>query len=164
MNCNEVRWKLHNYHTDIKRIDQLKEDLKEYRLMDNVKAQVITDMPMGSHNNNASTDKIVDRLDYIQELESELDSLMRTNRAIDSVYLYLREPQRSIIEMRYFLFRNPQDIRQCKYNWLEIAEEVNYSEVYCKKIDSKVIFQIQSKIHDNCIQTVPTQNNCIAIY
>lgn len=147
MNSNEVRWKLHNYHTDIKKIEQLKEDLKEYRLMDGVGAQVITDMPT-CHSNASVVERISERQDYMVEMENELDGRMRVKRAIDDIYLYLKEPHRSIIEMRYFLLRNPNDVRQFKFNWLEIAEEVNYSEAYCKEIDSKVILQIQNRIHE----------------
>jgi hypothetical protein len=155
MNANEVRWKLHNYHTDIKRIQQLKDDLKEYRLMDGIGAQIISDMP-SSHNNTSIVEKMGDRIDYIRNLENELDSLMRVKRAIDYVYLYLKEPARTIIEMRYFLFPKPEDIRQRKYNWAEIAVETNYSEAYCKEVDCKVVLQIQNKVHE-ISYILPTQ-------
>jgi hypothetical protein len=147
LNTNGVRWKLHNYYTDEKLIEQLKEDLKEYRLMDGIKAQIITDMPT-SHSNTSIVERIGDKIDYIRSMENDLDGLMRVKRAIDYVYMYLKEPARSIIEMRYFITPQPQDIRQRKYNWAEIATEVNYSEDYCKEIDCKVILQIQTKIHE----------------
>jgi hypothetical protein len=146
MNTNEIRWRLHNYYTDSKKIEQLKLDLKEYRLRDGVKAQMLSDMPKGD--GISSEDRLISRIDYIRDLESELDSLMRVKRAIDSIYLYLKDPQLSIIEMRYFITPEINDIRQRKYNWKEIADEVKYSEDYCKEIDGKVVFQIQNKIHE----------------
>lgn len=156
MNNNEIRWKLHNYYTDIKIMEQLKSDLKEYRLMDGIKAQVITDMPV-CYSSSSKIESVLEKeythkgdklelMEYIKALEEELDGMMKMKRAIDSVYLYLQEPKRTIIEMRYFLLSNPADVRQRKYNWLQIAEEVNYSEDYCKEIDCKVILQIQNKI------------------
>lgn len=154
MTTNEVRWKLHSYYADKERIENLKNDLKEYRLMDGIGSQTITDMPV-SHSNASIVEKMVVRIDYIREMENELDGLMRTKRAIDQVYLYLKEPDRSIIEMRYFLLRNSKDVRKMKYNWLEISEEVNYSEAYCKEIDCKVILQIQNKLH-NLSYILPT--------
>lgn len=145
MNANTVRWKLHNYYADLKRIEQLKNDLREYRLMDGVGAQVITDMPT-CHSNASVVERICERLDYIRELENELDDYMRVKRAIDSVYMYLQEPARTIIEMRYFIMPCPEDVRQRKYSWQEIAKEVKYSEAYCKEIDSKVVLQILNKL------------------
>lgn len=145
MNTNEVRWKLHNYHTDSKKINELKLDLKEYRLMDGVKAQVLSNMPRGESID--ADDKVISRIEYIRELENELDQLMRIKRAIDSIYLYLKDPQLSIIEMRYFITPEINDIRQRKYNWKEIAEETKYTEAYCKEIDGQVVLQIQSKIN-----------------
>lgn len=148
MNANTVRWELHNYHTNAKVIEQIKDDLREYRLMDGIKAQVITDMPL-THSNASKTEKIgITRAEYISKLEDKLDSMMRVKMAIDSVYLYLKEPHRSIIEMRYFILSSPNDVRQRKYNWQEIAIEVKYCEAYCKEIDANVILQIQNKIRE----------------
>jgi hypothetical protein len=147
MTTNEVRWKLHSYYADKERIENLKNDLKEYRLMDGVGAQIITDMPT-SHSNSSVVERMGERIEYIREMENELDRLMRIKRSIDQIYMYLKEPARTIVEMRYFLLHNPNDVRQRKYNWIEIAAEVNYSEAYCKEIDCKVILQIQNKLYE----------------
>jgi len=147
MKTNEVRWKLHNYYTDMKKIEQLKDDLKEYRLMDGIGAQVINDMPT-SHSTSSSVEKAGDRVDYVREMENELDRFMRIKRAIDDIYGYLKEPHRTIIEMRYFIMPKPLDIRQQKFNWQEIADEVKYSEAYCKEIDCNVVLQIQNRLHE----------------
>jgi hypothetical protein len=146
MNTNEIRFYLHNYNKLKNEIQALSDSLKEYRLMDGMKASIITDMPI-CHSGASAVESLVDkRLEYVSELEAEIDSKMRILNAINAVYFYLKEPARTIIEMRYFLLRNPNDIRRQKYNWQEIAAETNYTEVYCKKIDGKVILNIQLKL------------------
>jgi hypothetical protein len=144
MNTNEIRFYLHNYEKLKKEISALSDSLKEYRLMDGVKPRVITDMPRG----NAATleDAILNRLEYISGLETEIDGKMRILNAINGVYFYLKEPARTIIEMRYFLLRNPNDVRRQKYNWQEIAAEVNYSEQSCRRVDQKVVLKIMNKL------------------
>jgi len=140
-------------------MEQLKSDLKEYRLMDGVKAQVLSKTPICHNGTSSKVEAVLEKeythegdrlelMDYVRALEEKLDSMMRVKRAIDSVYLYLQEPKRTIIEMRYFLLRNTDDIRQSKYNWAEIAAEVSYNEDYCKQIDSKVVLQIQNKLYE----------------
>ena len=157
MNNNEIRWKLHNYYTDIKIMEQLKSDLKEYRLMDGIKAQIISDMPICHSGTSSKIESVLEKdyihkgdklelMEYVKALEDQLDSMMRLKRAIDSVYLYLKEPVRTIIEMRYFLLSNPQDVRQRKYSWMEISIEVDRNEDYCRALDCRVIRQIQNKI------------------
>ncbi|HEY5585693.1 MAG TPA: hypothetical protein VIK78_14555 [Ruminiclostridium sp.] len=167
MNSLTVRWKLHNYYNDLKMIEQLKDDLKEYRLMDGVKALVVTDMP-GCHSTTSKVESVLtenykykneelELPEYIKSLENELDSLMRIKRAIDNVYLYLREPARTIIEMRYFITPQPLDVRQRKYNWAEIGDEIHMSEDRCKHIDCDVIRQIQNK-------TLDSRHTCNIVY
>lgn len=141
---------MHNYDRLKQEIRNLKESLEEYRKMNisGLKAQVITDMPICRSGESKTESMAITRVDYIKSLEDEIDSKMRIVRAIESVYFYLHEPHRSIIEMRYFIMPNPQDIRQRKYNWIEIAAEVNYSEDWCKEIDCKIILQIMNKLHE----------------
>lgn len=146
MNTNEIRFYLHSYDKLKDEIQSLSDSLKEYRLMDGVKPKIITDMPIYHSETSIVESVIINRLDYISELETKIDSKMRVLNAINTVYFYLKEPTRTIIEMRYFLLRNPKDIRRQKYNWQEIAAEVNYTEIYCKKIDGRVISRIQLKL------------------
>ncbi len=155
MNCNEIRFYLHNYDRLKKEIENLKESLTEYRKMNisGMKAQVITDMPT-THNNVSQTELMaLTRIDYIRDLENEIDSKMRLVRAIESVYFYLQEPARTIFEMRYFISPKPADIRKPNYNWLQIAMEVKYSEDYCKEIDGKVVRKIQERFLKNIPQS-----------
>ena len=146
MTTNEIRFYLHNYDKLKSEIQALSESLKEYRLMDGVKPKIITDMPICHTGESIVESLIVKRLDYVSGLEAEIDSKMRVLNAINAVYFYLKEPIRTIIEMRYFLLRNPDDVRRQKYNWQEIAEEVHYSEQSCRRIDQKVVTQILSKL------------------
>ena len=145
-NTNEVRFYLHNYDKLKNEIKALSDSLKEYRLMDGVGAQILTGMPTAHNNASVIESTVAGREEYVRNLENEIDSKMRILNAINSVYFYLKEPARTIIEMRYFLLRNPNDIRSIKYNWKEIAEEVQYSEDYCKEIDGRVIRRIQDKL------------------
>ena len=146
MNTNEIRFYLHNYEKLKSEIQVLSDSLKEYRLMDGVKSQQITDMPICHSGTSVIESIVVNRFDYIKDLEEEIDSKMRVLNAINAVYFYLKEPARSIIEMRYFLYKNPGDVRHEKYNWQEIAEHMGYSENHCMKIDWKVINKIQYKM------------------
>jgi hypothetical protein len=114
--------------------------------MDGVKPKVITGMPICHSETSVVESLVANRMDYVTGLEKKIDGKMRILNAINSVYFYLKEPARTIIEMRYFLLRNPNDIRRQKYNWQEIADEIGYTEIYCKKIDGKVIFNIQLKL------------------
>jgi DNA-directed RNA polymerase specialized sigma subunit len=144
VNTNEIRFYLHNYENLVKEIHHLQNQLAEYRKMNisGIKAQVISDMPV-CHSNNSRTEQMAcTRVDYIQDLESEIDSKMRIERAINSVYLYLQEPARSIIELRYFV----QEQGKRKANWWEIANIVHLSEVRCKQIDMEIVKKIQFKI------------------
>jgi DNA-directed RNA polymerase specialized sigma subunit len=146
MNTNEIRFYLHNYEKLKNEIQALSDSLKEYRLMDGIKAKIITNMPICHSGESMVESIVVNRLDYVTGLEDEIDSKMRILNAINGVYFYLKEPARTIIEMRYFLQRKSEDVRKIKYNWQEIADEVNYTEIYCKKIDGRVILKIQNKL------------------
>lgn len=145
MNANEIRWNLHNYDKLKDEIKALKGDIATYRLMDGVRPKIITDMPT-IHSTESAIEKIIDRLDYVESLKNELDQNIRLLRAINSIYFRLEEPKRTIIEMRYFITPMKDDVRQRKYNWAEIAEEVGYTEQYCREIDCKIILQISNKI------------------
>jgi len=146
MTTNEIRFYLHSYGKLKSEIQALSDSLREYRLMDGVKPKVITNMPICHSETSVIESIVINRFDYIADLEKEIDSKMRVLNAINSVYFYLKEPARTIIEMRYFLLRNPKDVRQIKYNWQEIAIEVNYSEDRVKHIDCEVIRRMQQKI------------------
>lgn len=146
MTTNEIRFYLHSYDKLKSEIQALSDSLREYRLMDGVKAKVITDMPM-CHSGVSVVESVVDkRIEYISDLETEIDSKMRILNAINSVYFYLKDPARSIIEMRYFITPMVNDVRRPKYNWEHIANEVGRTENHCKKIDCRVVRQIQEKI------------------
>lgn len=156
MDALTVRWHLHNYHSNKDMIIRLKSELVEYRLMDGVKAQIITGMPI-SYSPQSKIELVLtteydykgnmyELFDYIKQLEAELDKLMRIDLAITKIYATLKEPARSIIEMRYFIKPQTQDVRQRKYNWQEIANEVERTELNCRKIDCRVVRQIQVKI------------------
>jgi len=147
MNTNEIRFYLHNYEKLKKEIQALSDSLREYRLMDGIRPKVINGMPISHSENSIVETVVINRFDYIKDLENEIDGKMRILNAINAVYFYLKEPARSIIEMRYFLLRNPDDIREQKYNWQDIADEVNYSEQHCKNIDCEVIRRIQIRMY-----------------
>jgi hypothetical protein len=88
-------------------------------------------------------------MEYIAKLDLELNRLTSINREIESVFTHLKEPIRSIIEMRYFITPQPNDVRQRKYNWAEIAVEVGKTECNCWKIDERIIRIIQGRISFN---------------
>jgi hypothetical protein len=110
------------------------------------------------HSNTSKTELMAStRVDYIQDLENEIDSKMRLLNAINSVYFYLQEPKRSIFEMRYLIV----PIGKPKAGWKQISEEVNMAEDYCRKIDCRIVLDIQtryilstSKISEKITQTV----------
>jgi DNA-directed RNA polymerase sigma subunit (sigma70/sigma32) len=145
LNTNEIRFYLHNYDNLEKEINHLSAQLAEYRHMNisGIKAQVISDMPIHHSNTSRTESMALSRLECIQDLENEIDSKMRLFRAINSVYYYLKEPVKSIIEMRYM--EEPQG--RAKYTWAEIAGRLNITEKYCRKIDCKVIRKIQIALH-----------------
>lgn len=152
MNTNKIRLYLHNYDNLKKEIKHLVAALEEYRKMNisGIKAQIITDMPI-CHTDTSKTELMaVTRVDYITDLENEIDSKMRLLNAINAVYFYLKEPKRSIVEMRYMII--PQG--RHKYSWKEIADEVQLSEDNCRIIDCRIIRQIQLKLLDS------TENKC----
>lgn len=155
MNTNEIRFYLHNYDGLKKEIEALKAQLEEYRKMNisGIKAQVITDMPVHHSNTSKTEEMAVKRVEYIADLEQEIDSKMRLLRAINGVYFYLSDPARSIIEKRYFEI--PQG--RPKYNWREIAieicgaksaDDIIRKEKECWKIDGKIVRDIQVKLLD----------------
>lgn len=156
MRPNEIRFYLHSYDNLQKEIAHLNYQLKTCREMGvsslcNEKymrhplaAQVLSDMPI-YHDNSSKTENLaLKRLEYIVDLENEIDSKMRLLRAINSVYFYLQEPARSIIELRYM--RIPQG--RPKPSWKEIAGEVNETEENCKVIDTRTIRKIQLCLQD----------------
>jgi len=148
MNTNEIRFYLHNYYNLKKELKNLQEALDTYKKMNisGLKATVITDEPK-THNNVSKTEIMaLTRIEYIADLENELDEKMRLLIAINNVYYYLKEPARSIIEMRYFITPMQNDIRQPKYSWCGISKEVNESEENCKMIDCRIIKKIQEKL------------------
>lgn len=144
MNCNQIRYYLHSYDGLKKEIEHLKEALTIYKCMNvsGMKAQAITGMPQ-SHSNDSKTEQMaLKRVEYMEDLETEIDGKLRLLIAINSIYFYLQEPERSIIEMRYMII--PQG--RPKYNWKEIAAEVGETEKKCWKIDGEVIRKIQIKL------------------
>lgn len=155
MNTNEIRFYLHNYEKLKDDIRALSDSLREYRLMDGVKPKIITDMPICHSGESTIETVIISRLDYIIKLEGEIDGKMRVLNAINGVYFYLKEPARTILEMRYFITPLINDVRRPKYNWKEIADEVNYSEDWCKEIDCKIVLQILNKMHEKT-HVIPT--------
>jgi len=114
--------------------------------MDGVKAKIITDMPICHSGESVVESIIFNRFDYVVSLEDEIDNKMRLMNAINSVYFYLKEPARTIIEMRYFISPMVNDVRKPKYTWREISVEVDKSEDYCKEIDCRVVRKIQNKL------------------
>jgi DNA-directed RNA polymerase specialized sigma subunit len=110
-----------------------------------IKAQVITGMPTSHSSTSQVEEMAMKRVLYIKDLEEEIDSKMRLYNAINSIYFYLKEPARQIIELRYITV----PIGRRKYNWQEIAEMVGYSEKVCYNIDGKIIRSIQRKLLDS---------------
>jgi len=148
MNTNTIRYYLHDYENLKKEVKNLQEALDTYKKMNisGLKATVITDEPK-THNNVSKTEIMaLTRIEYIADLENKLDEKMRLLIAINSVYYYLREPARSIIEMRYFISPMKNDIRRPKYNWCEISIEVDLNEDYCRALDCNIIKKIQEKL------------------
>lgn len=143
MNTNTIRWHLHNYDKIKKDIQDISDMLKEYRLMDGVRSKIITDVPTCRSEASIVETLAENRMDYTKEQEAILDGKLRMIRAINSVYFYLTEPSRTILEMRYFITPMKNDVRRPKYNWVQIATEVMYSENYCKEIDCKTVRKIQ---------------------
>jgi len=146
MNTNEIRFHLHSYDKLKDEIQALSDSLKEYRLMDGMKPKVITDMPICHSGTSTVESLVVNRVDYVADLENKIDGKMRIVNAINSVYFYLKEPARTIIEMRYFISPMINDVRKPKYSWASISIEVDLNEEYCKQIDCKVIRKIQTKL------------------
>jgi hypothetical protein len=166
MKTNEIRMYLHSYRFLDKEIQHLSNALDQYRKMgvsDNIKekyakhplgAQVITDDPV-HHSNVSKTESLaMSRLEYIEDLEEELDGKMRLRKAIEDVYFYLHDPALSILEMRYFMI--PQG--RPKYSWREIAmdvygaktrDEIEKAEKACWKLDGKIVKDIQLKLMDS---------------
>lgn len=159
MDCNTIRRYMHSYDNLEKEIKHLKESLDEYRKMNisGLGAQVLSDMPKAHKNTSLTEQMAIDRTDYIQLLEEDIDSKMRLYNAINSIYFYLSEPARTIIEMRYFIV--PQGRQKAK--WKEIAIEVLRLEdtkpteqllestiSKCTMIDGRVIRRIQNKLLD----------------
>lgn len=146
MNTNEIRFYLHNYDNLKKKVKNLKETLDEYRQMTGLKARVITDTPAPATYESKLEQTVITRMKYMKDLEAEIDSKMRLLNAINSVYFYLKEPDRSIFEMRYFITPMEGDVRKPKYNWLAISQEVGKSEAHCKNIDCVIVKKIQTKL------------------
>lgn len=163
MDCNTIRRYMHSYDNLEKEIKHLKESLDEYRKMNisGLGAQVLSDMPKAHKNTSLTEQMAIDRTDYIQLLEEDIDSKMRLYNAINSVYFYLSEPARTIIEMRYFII--PQGKQ--KASWKEIAIEVlrlegiiSKKEITetmlesalskCTTIDGRVVKKIQNRLLD----------------
>jgi hypothetical protein len=159
MSSNEVRWNLYNFYVNKLKIGKLKSELEEYRLFDGVKAQVISKTPICRTGESKQESVLfseyrykgecLNLMEYIAKLDLELNRLTSINREIESVFTHLKEPIRSIIEMRYFITPQPNDVRQRKYNWAEIAVEVGKTECNCWKIDERIIRIIQGRISFN---------------
>jgi DNA-directed RNA polymerase sigma subunit (sigma70/sigma32) len=148
MNTNEIRFYLHSYDNLKKEIQHLQTQLEEYRKMNisGIKAQIITDMPIYHTNNTSKVELLaLTRLEYIGDLENEMDSKMRLLRAINSVYFYLKKPKRIIVEMRYFI----QEQGKRKPSWKEIADKVGETEEKCRQIDCRIIRAIQIRYLEN---------------
>ena len=146
MNSHEIRWNLNNYWQNKDKIKQLTDEIEELITNDGVGCQHLTDMPVGSRKHGSVVDKLVDKVDYIRGLESELERLVRVNNAITQIYATLNEINITILELRYFLTSEPMDVRQRKYNWNQIAELLNYSEDGVRKMDQKIVLKIQNKL------------------
>lgn len=156
MNANTIRFYLHSFDNLKIEIEHLKEALQEYRKMDAsaIKAQVITDMPICHAGNSQTEDKALQRVEYIQNLEDEIDSKMRLVRAVESVMFYLRQSEATVMYYRYE-YKEPD---KPKLSWAEVAIKANYDEQCCKNLDRKIIHNIYA----NLLDKVPKANKVSA--
>ena len=148
MSLNEIRLYLYHFENLKKDIDSLQAELDIHNKNDasTIKAQMITDMPIGRNAPdqkgeiwNSQTEKAaIKRAEYTLSLTDDIESKLKIIRAVQSIYFYLKEPKRSIFEMRYFIKEEPP--------WKIISKEVNETEGNCKRIDGRIIKTIQKKL------------------
>jgi DNA-directed RNA polymerase specialized sigma subunit len=137
----EIRFNLYCFDNLKIEIENLKQQLEEYRKMDfsSMKAQVITDMPICHTGASKTENMALERIDYIEKLEHEIDNKMRLYRSIDSVILFLKHNYMAILNNRYF----------DGMEWKVIAINNNISHTRCREIDRTIVSLIQAKLKNN---------------
>lgn len=151
MNANTIRLYLHSFGNLKIEIEHLKEALEEYRKMDAsaIKAQVITDMPVCHTGESQTENKALKRLEYVQDLEDEIDSKMRLVRAVESVMLYLKGKEKDIMYYRY----DYKEYNKPKLSWYEVSLKVRLAEGWCREMDCKIVHNIYANLLDKMPKT-----------
>jgi hypothetical protein len=161
MKPSEVRYYLHNLDGLKQEIADINADLEQYRAMSTDHFRVNMDpdpyrdkpkgtqyfppepgepfsntmvRPTGGHfNSNSQVESLaVNRVSYIERLETELFRKKNMLLSIKCVIYYLEPIDKRIIELRY--------TKHMK--WYKVAREVNLDEDYAKERDGKVVGNI----------------------
>lgn len=119
--------RLYNYNNLVMRIELLKCDIRdierEYIGCKGINYGETT----GSSNafNSVVENEVLDKEKKINYLNRELNKLLAIQRRNDGAIKSLRDKERKLVELRYLDNRS--------LSWEEIAEELGYSEDYCRK-------------------------------
>lgn len=141
MKTNEIRYWLHNFEGLKDEIIEIEECLRQYRVMEieTFIVPVLDDMPKGKGKTSSPVENAaISRLTQIERMENRLFYLRTILAAINLVIKAYTDDSNEwrILKMRYFDSK--------KMQWMEIADELGYSEQNVKKIDGILTNKIMS--------------------
>ena len=140
---SDAEGKLYNYKSMKIELNSLKIDL-EYLEIDykGCKAISYADERTGQTNNISNTveNEVLAKERQIIEIENKIHKKERQIRKIENALELLKEEEKRLVSFRYFSNRKKAP------SWLDVGEEIGYSDKKCRVMRNDIINKIKSLI------------------
>ena len=139
---SDAEGKLYNYNSTKIELNSLKIDL-EYLEIDYKGCKAISyDERTGETYNISNTveSEVLAKERQIKDLESKINKKERQIRKIENALELLKEEEKRLVSFRYFSNRKKAP------SWLDVGEEIGYSDKKCRAMRNDIINRIKSLI------------------
>ncbi|WP_279022212.1 RNA polymerase subunit sigma [Intestinibacter bartlettii] len=140
---SDAEGKLYNYNSTKIELKSLKIDL-EYLEIDykGCKAISYADERTGETYNISNTveSEVLAKERQIKDLESKINKKERQIRKIENALELLKEEEKRLVNFRYFSNRKKAP------SWLDVGEEIGYSDKKCRAMRNDIINRIKTLI------------------
>lgn len=139
---SDAEGKLYNYNSTKIELKSLKIDL-EYLEIDYKGCKAISyDERTGETYNISNTveSEVLAKERQIKDLESKINKKERQIRKIENALELLKEEEKRLVSFRYFSNRKKAP------SWLDVGEEIGYSDKKCRIMRNDIINRIKSLI------------------
>lgn len=136
---SETEGKLYNYNTTKVELNSLKIDLEYLKIeYQGCRAIGYSEKTGETYNiSNPVEDEVLEKERIIQDIENKIRKKERQIRKIENALDLLKEEEKRLVNHRYFSNRKKAP------SWLDIAEEIGYSDRKCREIRNEIINKIK---------------------